>query len=138
MNTQRTSSLLGWVDDRRRPLINFRVWRERTVCALVDTGFNGYLLWENLPSDLPDFGETTLLYEEVDVAGGRILVMLGTVRAHWFDEQDRYSDVESLFAVSNRQVRVGDPVVLLGTAMLSGKVLVVDFTDSAVRIQSSG
>jgi hypothetical protein len=71
-----------------------RLRHDRTVCASIDTGFNGYLLWENVPPDLPDFGEVSPLYEEVEVAGGRILVMLGLASIHWFDEEGTYRQTD--------------------------------------------
>jgi hypothetical protein len=61
--------------------------------------------------------------------------MLGLTRVHWFDVEGAYSGIESLFAVSTKRPRSGDPMVLIGTAMLSGKRLVIDFAESTVRIQ---
>jgi hypothetical protein len=81
-----TNNLRGWVDDRRRVLIDLRLTSRQAVCASINTGFNGYLLWESLPDDLADFGEVSTLYEEVEVAGGRSLVVLGTSRICWFDD----------------------------------------------------
>lgn len=137
MTTSTPNEVLGWVDDRRRAFVNLRLHPDRTLCGLIDTGFNGYLLWEHLPPDLQDFGETSPLYEEVEVAGGLILVMLGITRVYWFGAEGTYRAIESLFAISSKRLWSGDAMVLIGTAMLSGKRLVIDFAESIVRIQLS-
>ena len=131
-----TNNLRGWVDDRRRVLINLRLTLRQAVCASIDTGFNGYLFWESLPDDLADFGELSTLYEEVEVAGGRSLVVLGTSRIHWFDNEA--VEVESLFALTSKRLRPGDPVVLVGTALLSGTILAIDFSKGTVNVDRSG
>ena len=138
MSTGKTRSIIGWVDDRRRPLINLRVWRERDVCALVDTGFNGYLLWEASEGDGADFpGELSALYESVEVAGGQVLAALASTNIEWFGEAGVYSGVETLVALSGKRHRAGDPIVYVGTALLSGATLVVDFLASTLRIESN-
>jgi predicted aspartyl protease len=124
------------VDDRRRPLINLRVWRDQSVCALVDTGFNGYLLWEASEGDGADFpGELSPLYESVEVAGGQVLAALAWTSINWFGEADVYIGVETLVALSGKRSRAGDPVAYVGTALLSGATLVVDFLAATLRIE---
>ena len=132
-----TNRVVGWIDSRRRPLINLRVSPDRTVSAVVDTGFNGYLLWEGTPTNLSDFpGELSALYESVEVAGGQILAALATMPIQWFAE-GAYTSFETLVALSDKRHRPGDPMVFVGTALLSGKMLVIDFTEETVRIQRS-
>jgi hypothetical protein len=130
-----TNNLPGWVDNRRRALINLGIGLHRTCCASIDTGFNGYLLWEAVPDDF-DFGELSSLYEEIEIAGGRSLVALGKSRIRWFDEQP--IEIEALFAVSNKRLRSGDPVALVGTALLSGTFLAIDFVEGTVNIRRTG
>jgi predicted aspartyl protease len=101
LNTDRVNRLTGWVDDRRRPLLNLRVWRDETVCVLVDTGFNGYLLWESGRNDSSDFpGELSALYESVEVAGATIFVNLAAVYIQWFDKNRTFRRVEALVSLS--------------------------------------
>ena len=129
---------MGWVDSRRRPLINLRVSPDRIVCASVDTGFNGYLLWEGTPTNLPDFpGEMSALYESVEVAGGQILAALATMPIQWFADEGVYTTFETLVALSDKRHRPGDPMVFVGTALLSGRMLVIDFSQETVSIQRS-
>jgi len=105
---------------------------------LVDTGFNGYLLWECSASNLSDFpGELSPLYESVEVAGGTILTALAAVYIQWFEGEGVYTRVEALVSVSTKQHRSGDPTAFVGTALLSGMALVVDFLGATLRIERS-
>jgi predicted aspartyl protease len=133
-----TKNLTGWVDHRRRPLINLQFWRDRKICAAIDTGFNGYLLWEGTPENLSEFpGELTSAHGWVEVAGGNILATLGTTCIHWFEDEGRFTRVDIRVAMSNKVRRRGDPVVFVGTALLSGLSLFVDFTAQILRIERS-
>jgi predicted aspartyl protease len=128
----------GWVDGRLRPLINVRFWRDKTVCALVDTGFNGHLLWEATEAELSEFpGELSGLYESVEVAGGRVLAGLGWTSIQWLGEEGVFIGVETFIALSDKRRKPGDPVALLGTALLTGTTLAVDFSSGTLRIQRS-
>ena len=136
LSTEKLQSFVGWIDNRLRPLINLRFWRGKTVCVLVDTGFNGYLLWEGTATDLSDFpGEVSSLYESVEVAGSNILVMLAWSSIQWFGDEGVYTGVETFVAVTPKQRKAGDPSVLLGTALLTGTVLTMDFAGGTLRIQ---
>lgn len=138
MNTNRIDGLSGWVDDRRRPLLNLRLVRDEVVCVLVDTGFNGYLLWEGGMGNGSTFpGELSPLYELVEVAGATILVNLASVDIQWFGDEGRVTRVETLVSISGKQQAPGNPAALLGTALLSGMILVVDFLDATLRIERS-
>ena len=138
MSTERIDRVDGWIDTRRRPLINLRVRDDRLVCTLVDTGFNGYLLWESRPDDLLDFpGELSTLYESVEVAGGTILANLAVAHIKWFGPGDAYAAVETLVGISARERGGGDPAALLGTALLSGLILVADFLNATLHIERS-
>jgi predicted aspartyl protease len=124
------------VDSRLRPLINLRFSQGKTVSALVDTGFNGYLLWEATEDDLSDFsGELSALYESVEVAGGNVVANLAWTSIQWLGEEGVFIGVETFVALSGKPRRAGDPVVLLGTALLSGTTLTVDFASGTLRIQ---
>jgi predicted aspartyl protease len=135
LSTGKTRNIVGWVDDRRRPLINLRVWRNG-VCALVDTGFNGYLLWEASESDGADFpGELSSLYESIEVAGGQALVVLAWTNIDWLGEEGDYTGVETFVSLTAKRTRAGDPVAYVGTALLTGATLVVDFLAATLRIE---
>jgi predicted aspartyl protease len=124
------------VDDRRRPLINLRVWRDQNVCALVDTGFNGYLLWEASESNGTDFpGELSSRYESIEVAGGQALVVLAWTSIDWLGEEGVYVGVETFVSLTGRRARAGDPVAYVGTALLTGTTLIVDFLAATLQIE---
>jgi predicted aspartyl protease len=138
LNTNRIDKIAGWIDDRRRPLVNLRVWRAEAVCALVDTGFNGYLLWECSTKNGSDFpGALSSLYESVEVAGATILVNLAVLHIQWFDEEGVFTPVETLVSLSGKPHSTGNPSALLGTAQLSGMKLVIDFLEATLRIERS-
>ncbi len=114
--------------------IHFR--HGKAVCALLDTGFNGYLLWEASETELSDFpGELSSLYESVEVAGGNILVNLAFTYIQWFEDEGADTGVETFVAVASKPRRPGDPSVLLGTALLAGTVVLVDFAGEMLRIE---
>jgi predicted aspartyl protease len=104
--------------------------------VLVDTGFNGHLLWEAAEADLSEFpGELTGLYESVEVAGGNVLAGLAWTSIQWLGEEEGvYVGVETFVAISDRRHTRGDPVALLGTALLTGATLTVDFAGGSLRI----
>lgn len=137
-----SSRITGWIDDHRRPLINLHVLqdgRDQIVCAWIDTGFNGSLLWESTTARLLDFpGEISSLYRSVEVAGGAILTSLADMSVHWFGEPGTYLRIETLVARTDHDRARTDPQVLLGTAMLSGKTLTIDFLEGLVQVQSAG
>ena len=137
MSTNRTDRLTGWIDERRRPLINLHILGDEIACALVDTGFNGYLLWEDSTDNLLEFpGELSQLYESIEVAGGKILVAIGVLSIKWFDEAD-FTAIETLVSISAKKHRPGDPAVFVGTSLLSGKMLFVDFLNGTLLIETS-
>ena len=139
MNTDKVASFVGWIDSRHRPLLNLRFWPDKIVCALLDTGFNGYLLWETSEAGLAEFpGELTSLYESVAVAGTNILVNLAWASIQWFGEEGVYIGVETFVALSEKRRRPGDPSALLGTASLTGATVIADFANGTLRIQQSG
>ncbi|MEJ2375996.1 MAG: hypothetical protein P8Y53_13445 [Pseudolabrys sp.] len=136
MNTDKLRRLVGWIDNRRRPLLNIQFRHGKTVCALLDTGFNGYLLWEASETELSDFpGELSSLYESVEVADGNILVNLAWTNIQWLGDAAPDTGVETFVAVASKRRRPGDPSVLLGTALLAGTAVLVDFAGEMLRIE---
>jgi predicted aspartyl protease len=119
-------------------LINLQVSQGKIACALVDTGFNGYLLWECRTDNFSDFpGEVSPLFESVEVAGGTILAALAVADIHWFEEEGVYTRVEALVSSSARENGSADPVAYVGTALLSGMTLLVDFLEATLHIERS-
>jgi len=136
LSTNPADRLTGWIDGRRRPLVNVRLGDGKIVCALVDTGFNGYLLWEGSVGGQLGFpGELSPLYRPIEVAGGKILANLGMITIQWFHD---LISIETLVATTTaKQHRSGDPVLFIGTALLSGMSLFVDFLNGSVHIERS-
>jgi hypothetical protein len=77
------------------------------------------------------------LYESVEVAGGKVLATLAWTSIEWFDENGIYTGVETFVTISDKRRRPGDPIALLGTALLTGTILTVDFAGETLRIQRS-
>jgi hypothetical protein len=73
----------------------------------------------------------------VEVAGGTILTSVADVSVHWFDQPGTYSRIEALVVRADRNRPRADPQWLLGTAMLSGKTLTIDFVEGVLTVQSS-
>ena len=128
------AKVIGSVDGRHRPLIRVRfVGRDDDVLAIVDTGFNGQVMMAS--GDARLLGVTLLEdNEEVELGHGKkVDVRLGEVRIEWLDEQHRVS-----VFVSERPepTREGEPVMLLGTKLLSPHLLFVDFDARTVEIET--
>jgi predicted aspartyl protease len=126
--------IIGHVDARNRPLVTFSVpGHEDAVLALVDTGFNGYLLMHadvakglgflvtdvTIPVEFAGYAR-----REVNLAGGRIT---------WFDQT---IDVDVLVTTEERPRNVGsdEPIALIGAGLLNPHRLVVDFGSRRVSI----
>ena len=143
MSSNEIHKFTGWIDSRRRPLLNLRVYhavarRDLIVCAVVDTGFNGYLLWELGTGNLSEFpGELSPLYESVEVAGGTILVAVAATHIQWFGTEGVYTPIEALVSLTPKGRVSRDPIVFVGTALMSGGTLVVDFLNATLRIEQT-
>jgi len=107
-----------------------------TVCALIDSGFNGYLLWECRDGNLSDFpGQLTPLYRSVEIPGGAGLARLGVISIQWF--QDIFIPVETLVLFVSARRASDTPKAYLGNALLSGMSLHIDFLNATLRIERS-
>jgi hypothetical protein len=71
------------------------------------------------------------------VAGGKILARFALVWIHWFDDEGIFTPVEAWLSLSAKEHRPGDPIVFVGTALLSGMTLAVDFLNGTLRIERS-
>jgi hypothetical protein len=79
----------------------------------------------------------TPLYELIEVAGGKILARFALVWIDWFNEEGAFTPVEVWVSLSAKEHRPGDPIALVGTALLSGMTLYVDFLNGTLRIEPS-
>jgi predicted aspartyl protease len=126
--------LVGHVDDRERPLVRVSLPdQERSFLALVDTGFNGWLLMEAV-----DAVELGFVLREVAVSvelAGRGQSRLGTAHGHilWFGQRQL---IEVLVSTGGGIGSPDQPVALLGTRLLNPHVLKVDFQTRLVSITS--
>ena len=128
------SDIVGHIDGRNRPLVTFSVpGHEDAVLALIDTGFNGYLLMHEDVAGRLGFvnrGLTTT----VEFAGhARHRLNVADGRISWFD---RLVDVSVLVSSDSppRAAAPDEPIALIGTALLNPHKLVVDFASGQVLI----
>jgi predicted aspartyl protease len=128
--------IIGHVDLRNRPLVSISIPNyEDNILALVDTGFNGYLLVHqdnarHLGFSLPGVEITVELaghaMRRFRVADGRVL---------WFGQ---VREVPVLLSTEDYSLVAPDePVLLIGTALLNPNKLIVDFTNRSVVIAQS-
>lgn len=128
------AKLIGHVDDRGRPVARVTVFgREDDVLATIDTGFNGEVML--VEGDAALLG--VVIHEEgerVELGHGEnVNVRLGRLRIRWLD-QDRV--VSALIARRREASREGEPVMLIGTELLSPHLLFVDFDKRTVEIET--
>ena len=130
------SDLVGHVDERERPLIRVPIPdQDRSFLALVDTGFNGWLMM-----DAVDAVSLGFVLSELAVSvefAGRGHSHLGIAHGYivWFGQRRR---VEVLVSTerAGRPASPDEPVALLGRRLLCPHQLKVDFGDRTVAIES--
>ena len=126
--------IVGHGDPRNRPLVRISIpGHEDTVLALLDTGFNGYLLIHEAIARQLGFA-TTGAATNVELAGHvlqELYVADGTIS--WFNKSVL---VPVLVRTEERPSQLGpdEPIALIGTALLNPHKLVVDFTSRRVLI----
>jgi predicted aspartyl protease len=82
--------MVGHVDQRERPLVRVSLPdRDRSFLALVDTGFNGWLLMEAMDAESLGFvlSELTVLVEFAGRGQSRLRVAHGHIM--WFGKPQR-------------------------------------------------
>lgn len=127
----------GRVDAERRPLLQLQLPDATSILALVDTGFNGEL-WLT-KSDAVVCG---VEFDEIDerigyVAGWRpVRETLGEVRIVWFGMERVVGVVVDLDS-EHRTVIADDPVVVVGTALLSPSIVTLDFDKGTLALRKS-
>jgi len=116
--------LTGTLGPDGRPTITVRIeGRREPLACILDTGFNGKL-W--VPGDLAeDPGFEPVGSEYISLADGSIVVAgIATATIDWFDQPEAITVIVG---------GTGEP--LLGTGMLAGCRLHVDFVDRTVRVE---
>ena len=125
------AKVIGSVDQRGRPVIRVE-GKLDSILVVVDTGFNGDLLLAREAARLlgvdPVSKET-----EIELGDGRTVVVNEARATITWLEQNRRVRV----LVSDDWTSVGDaPVGLLGTELLVPHLLLVDFADGTVEIET--
>ncbi len=122
------------VDDRLRPLIRLRILaRDDEALATVDTGFNGQLMMTD--GDARRWRVTLLdNAEKVELGHGlQVDVQLGEVDIMWMERKRRAT---VFISERSEPTRDGEPVVLIGTSLLTPHLLLVDFEARTVEIET--
>ena len=125
------AKVIGSVDQRRRPVVRVE-GRTDGIPAVVDTGFNGELMLTRPAAHA--LGVTGVLREaDVELGDGSIAhVYEGVATIRWLGE-----DREVGVLVSDTWLTMGDaPVGLVGTELLSPHLLLVDFAQGTVEIET--
>jgi predicted aspartyl protease len=129
------SEIVGHVDARDRPLMRVALPDgDQSFLAVVDTGFNGWLMMEatdarNLKFALSDASTSVELAE-----GGRKRVEIARGEIMWFG---RCHPIEVFVSTGERARAAADePIALVGTRLLSPHRLEIDFEKRLVRIQA--
>lgn|GEM_PF-862731 len=127
-----TSLISGWVDAHHRATVNVRfrdAHRSFVVPGWIDTGFNGELLYQgSVPKEISHI--LSLTRTEVQVVGGTIRVLQAAAYVDWMNETRK---VRMLISPSPLGGKHSIPL-LIGTGMLSGFRLEIDYLDQLVRI----
>jgi predicted aspartyl protease len=130
------SELIGHVDERERPLIRVALPEEGgSFRAVVDTGFNGWLMMESadvagLGFPLSDIAASVELAE-----GGRRRLAVAHGEIMWFGRRHR---IDVLVSSIEREcpIAADEPVALVGTRLLSPHRLEIDFERRLVKIEA--
>ena len=125
------AKVIGSVDVRGRPVVRIE-GKDDSILVVVDTGFNGDLMLTREASRLlgvdPGHAKT-----DVELGDGRrAAVYEARVTIKWLG-----SDRQVRILVADDWKTTGDaPVGLLGTALLSPHLLIIDFSAGTVEISN--
>lgn len=128
------AKLLGSVDDRGRPVVRITVvGRDDDVLATIDTGFNGEVMI--VEGDVAAVGVIARREgRRVELGHGEsVTVRSGRLRIGWLGH-DR--EVSVLVGERREASRIGDPILLIGTRLLSPHLLFIDFDARTVEIET--
>lgn len=125
------AKVIGSIDQRGRPVIRVEGKLE-SILVVVDTGFNGDLLLAREAARLLEVDPVSK-ETEIELGDGRTVVV-NEARATitWLEQARRVRVL-----VSNDWITTGDaPVGLLGTDLLAPHLLLIDFADGTVEIET--
>ena len=125
--------LVGSVDDIGRPVVRVAVvGRDDEMLATIDTGFNGELLMGMGDAALLGVGQRTQ-GDSVELGHGvSVAVEVGRLRIVWLD-----AEREVTVLITDRLQPVANgPVALVGTALLTPHLLLIDFAQGTVEIET--
>ena len=130
------ATLVGGIDDRLRPYMRVEYpGADDGFIALLDTGFNGELFLEE-PAAFQLGVQLRGTSELVHLASGPVQeVRRGVVTIRWLGVVRR---AEVLVAVvgSVKPRRADDPIALVGTALLNPHLVLLDFANRTIEIES--
>jgi len=125
--------LVGSVDPIGRPVVRVAVMgRDDEMLATIDTGFNGELMMGSGDAELLGVA----VREQADAVelghGQRIGVGVGLLRIRWLDAER----TAKVLISDQRELRRTGPVALIGTALLKPHLLLIDFAQGTVEIET--
>lgn len=125
------AKLTGSIDDRGRPVVRLE-WRDESLLCVVDTGFNGDLLLSATAARSVGITEGSYV-SEIELGDGRLSrVTRNLLVVAWLGETRSMSVLIS----DSWNPRADDPVGLIGTGLLSPHLLLIDFGQRLVEIET--
>ena len=128
------SKLVGAVDNLGRPVVRVAiVGRDDEILGTIDTGFNGEVMLA-----AGDAGALGVFVsedaEDVEPGHGEMVdVRVGRLRLKWLDVE---RDVVVLVSDRETLTREGNPILLIGTRLLKPHLLLIDFAQGTVEIET--
>jgi predicted aspartyl protease len=129
------ANLIGNVDDRGRPVVRIEVPGHDELLAVVDTGFNRSLFL--MADQALVLGFTVLEREETVELGTTERTNVHVAIGHilWFGATVK---VEALVAKDGRRrIDPDAPRALIGTKLLAGCHVLIDFPRGTIEVESS-
>lgn len=126
--------VVGTVDDLRRPIVRIEVPGREGFLAIVDTGFNGALLLMAAEAIAMGF-EISDEIETVELGtSARTSVRRGLGTVQWLG---RSITVNAFISTEPIAINIRPDVAraLIGTELMAGCLLLVDFPDRIVEIE---
>lgn len=118
--------IIGFVNESDEPVIEVKLdlgKEKRTVNAVIDTGFNGYI---SVPKKLIDESDWDFLgIEEYELASGELMrerVFLGRIEIG--------TEKLAVFILSSNSSDT-----LIGTKLLRNRLLIINFADKTLKIE---
>ncbi len=127
---------LGSIDRRYRPLLRLaRSGAGEGFLALLDTGFNGELMCDTAvvaPLNIQPSGRI----EEVELAGGvKLHAQFGWLTIDWLGRPRRVSVLVAAIDEEQRTKRDGEPIALVGGALLAPTLVLLGYDAGVVEIE---